>query len=119
MAPMGDHGKRITERRDRLGMTVVELAKRARVHRNTLMALERGEGVRTDTLAKVERALDELELEAGFDVPPARPEEQRLVTFEVDLGEGAASVVVRGPVEDIGVLEEAVKRLLARRNDED
>lgn len=86
---MGDEGEQVKARRERLGLSGVELAKASGVHRNTLSAIENGESGHRGTLQKVVRVLEELEAEAGFDVPavvePAP--HMRMIHLKNDRGE--------------------------------
>lgn len=102
-------GAEILRRRERLGITKVALAREAGVTRETLAALEDGRGHRSDTLAKVRRALDELE-EGGFTAPPREPE-PGVIEFELTDGYGIR-VVVKGPIADADALERSVARLV-------
>lgn len=54
-------------RRERLGMTAVELASRAGIGRDTLRGIERGESHRTDTGARLNNVLTDAERDAGID----------------------------------------------------
>lgn len=107
---MGDEGARVKARRERLGMNRKELAGHADVNRATLTAIEEGQGFRMESLTKIERALDGLELEMGVHVPPA--ESTGLVSFEIRMPGGGATVVVSGPVADADKLAESVRRML-------
>lgn len=111
---MSDEGRRVKQRRERLGVDKQELAKEARVNRNTLAALERGDSFNRTTLAKVERALDALELEAGIHAPPVQAvaDEQDLVEFRVEGVMGVRAVVVKGPVRDVREFEGSIARIL-------
>lgn len=111
---VSDDGDRVKARRERLGMDKIDLAKEAGVSRDTLAAIEAGEGFRRSSLTKIEKALDALEEEVGIDSPPGRPQEtaERFLEFTVNGLYGAESVVVRGPVEDREALLEMVERLM-------
>lgn len=103
---MGNDAERLRARMDRLGYTDVQLARESGVDRGTIAAIKRGQGFRRSSLAKIEKTLDALEHEAGFDAPPA----EEHVEFEVQIpGDVNATVVVRGPGA-----EQAVARLLRR-----
>lgn len=115
---MDDDAARITARRERLGMTKVDLAREARVARTTLNALERGEGVQRSTLTKIERALERLEEEMGIHVPPVA-EEKELVTLEVQLPDGRIVRVVTNSSADAGRVAEQVAALLQKMADQD
>lgn len=114
LGDMSDEGQRVKERRERLGMDKKELATEAGVNRNTLAAIESGESFNRTSLAKIERALERLELEAGLDTPTARvpPEGQDLVEFRVEGVLGVQAVVVRGPVRDVREFEGSIARIL-------
>ena len=105
---MSNEGERLRSRRERLAMSKLELAEQAGISRDTLAAIERGEGFRRSSLTKVERVLDELEEEAGIHAPaPAESEGPRLATFDVS-GEGGFHIVVSGPIEDADLLKRQV-----------
>lgn len=105
-------GRRIRERRTRLGMTVKDLAERAGVDRGRLAKLEAGEpAIRATTIGAVEAALDRIEEETGMNDPAAR--EDGVVEFRVT-GNFGVDVVVKGPVRDLAALEESVNRILSR-----
>lgn len=114
LGDMSDEGERVTARRERLGMEKIELAKVAGVHRNTLAAIEAGESFNRTSLAKIERALDSLELEVGIHAPPARTSaaDQDLVEFRVEGVMGVQAVVVKGPVKDVREFEGSIARIL-------
>ncbi|HET6916646.1 MAG TPA: helix-turn-helix transcriptional regulator [Acidimicrobiales bacterium] len=111
---MSDEGRRIRERRERLGLDKKELAEEAEVHRNTLSALENGESFNRSTLAKLERALDRLELEAGINAPPVETDEsdQHIVKFRVEGIMGVRAVTVEGPVQDVREFEGSIARII-------
>lgn len=112
-APVNDAetGRRIRERRTRLGMTVKALAERAGVDRGRLAKLEAGDlHVRSTTIGAVEGALDRLEHEMGMDIPS---DDSGVVEFRVS-GNFGVDVVVKGPVSNLEALEAAVSRLVSR-----
>lgn len=111
---MSEEGDRVRRRRERLGIDKSSLAREARVNRNTLTAIEGGESFNRTTLAKIEKALDALELEAGIDTPPAQvaANEQDIVEFRVEGVMGVQAVVVRGPVKDVREFEGSIARIL-------
>jgi transcriptional regulator with XRE-family HTH domain len=110
---MSDEGTRVKQRRERLGVDKKELAAEAGVNRNTLAAIEAGESFNRTSLAKIERALDALELEAGIGTPiHIAPDNQDLVEFRVEGVLGVASVVVKGPVRDVREFEGSIARIL-------
>jgi transcriptional regulator with XRE-family HTH domain len=113
LADMSTEGMRVRERRERLGVDKKELAAAAGVNRNTLAAIEAGESFNRTSLAKIERALDSLELEAGINAPiHVAPDAQDLVEFRIEGVLGVASVVVRGPVKDVREFEGSIARIL-------
>lgn len=105
-------GRTVRERRNRLGMSQAELGDEAGVNRDTIGALEKGEGVRFSTVRAVSDALDRLEAETAS---PPDPEDERddahVMEFEVS-GDFGVRVVVRGPVNDAEALEASVTRLV-------
>lgn len=111
---MSNEGQRVKERRERLGLDKKGLAAEAGVNRNTLAAIEAGESFNRTSLAKIERKLDELEVEAGFDAPPATSQagDQDLVEFRIEGVLGVAAVVVKGPVKDVREFEGSIARIL-------
>lgn len=100
-------------RRERIGVTLIDLARLAGINRDTVAAIEEGKGFRRDSLTKIERALTELEVEHGLGPIEAPEEESPRATRNVviTLGEGRGRVVVEGPVEDLVELEAAAERL--------
>lgn len=113
---VSDEGEQVKARRERLGMDKVELAAAAKVSRDTLAAVERGEGYRRSTLTKIEAALERAEEEAGIDTPPvaSASTDQDVVEFRVEGVLGVASVVVKGPVRDMRELEASIARILSQ-----
>lgn len=105
----------IRSRRERLGMTIKELAERAQVDRGRLSALENGISTpRPSTVGAIIRTLDELEREMGLtgDDDDNNGDDD-LVTFEV-AGNFGVKVIVKGPVRDRAELEDSVMRLISR-----
>lgn len=96
-------GEQVEARRKRLGMSKTQLAQEARVHRNSIAAIEAGTGGR-DKLMVVEATLDRLEEEVGVDTPD-------LVTNTITLPDGTR-VVFAGTAD--GVAEAAAKFLRDR-----
>lgn len=111
---MSEEGDRVTARRERLHMSKVELAEMADVSRDTLAAIEAGEGFRRSSLTKIEQALEAAEAEAGIDAPPVTvaADDQDLVEFRIEGVLGVQSVVVRGPVRDVREFEGSIARIL-------
>ena len=107
---MGNEGARIRARRDALGMDIAPLAKEIGVNRQTLAAIEDGQGYRQSTLTKILKGLDRLEAEAGL-TRPTQSAEAGMIEFEVS-GDFGVKVVVRGPVTDAQALEASVNRII-------
>lgn len=104
-------GRRLRDRRIRLGLSVRQLADEAAVDRASLARLEADDGgVRETTIGKVEQALARLEEAMGMEAPA---EAESPIEFRVSMPNGA-DVVVSGSVRDLATLEQAVDRLLAR-----
>lgn len=114
LGDMSTEGDQIRERRERLGLDKKGLAQEAGVNRNTLAAIERGDSFNRSSLAKLERTLDALEKEAGFDAPPAMAaaNEVDLVEFRIEGVLGVQAVVVKGPVKDVRQFEGSIARIL-------
>jgi transcriptional regulator with XRE-family HTH domain len=108
---MGNEGEQLRARREALGMDVAPLAKELGVNRQTLTAIENGQGYRQKTLSKILNGLDRLEAEAGITKPATRPMEAGMIEFEVS-GDFGVKVVVRGPVSDAQALEASVTRII-------
>lgn len=104
-------GRTVRERRNRLGMSQAELGDEAGVNRDTIGALEKGEGVRYSTVRAVSEALERLEAETAAPVPEEDQDEAHVMEFEVS-GDFGVRVVVRGPVGDAEALEASVARLV-------
>jgi transcriptional regulator with XRE-family HTH domain len=105
-------GRRLRDRRIRMGLSVRQLAEAAAVDRASLARLEADDGgVRETTIGKVDKALARLEAEMGMDAPVGDVEKP--IEFRVSMPNGA-DVVVSGSVRDLATLEQAVDRLLAR-----
>lgn len=107
---MSNEGAEVQARRENLGWDKVDLADAAQVSRNTIAAIERGDSFNRTTLAKIQRALDEAEAEAGINAPAAKSTEEGLVEFEVD----GSRVIVRGPVANADELAAMVADLIKR-----
>lgn len=97
---VSDEGDRIRARRERLGLDKRHLAADAGISRETLAAIEGGQGFRRTSLTKIERVLDKLEAMAGLDAPPAAPASDQgsssMVTFRLGKLTGDVDVVVEG-----------------------
>lgn len=110
-------GRRLRERRIRMGISVRQLAEEADVDRGRLAKLEAGEpNVRPTTVGKVESTLARLEHEMGMDdadQPASAPGRPGVVEFRVR-GKSGADVVASVPVDSLLALEEAVIRILTR-----
>lgn len=108
---VSDDGDRIRARRERLGVDKRHLAAEAGISRETLAAIEGGQGFRRTSLTKIERVLDRLEEEAGMtEQPPAPTNAPRMVVVRIKSEHG--EVVVEGPVEDIATLRAEALALL-------
>ena len=105
---MSAEGDRVRQRRERLGLSMKELAAEAHMHRTTIAAIEDGQGSRRSSLVKLERTLSDLEAEAGIDAPPVEPStEGGVIEFDIinDLG---IHVVVKGSIRDAEALRRQV-----------
>jgi transcriptional regulator with XRE-family HTH domain len=114
-ADVADEGNRIRERRLRLGVPKLELARLADVDRGTLANIEAGGHYRRESFLSVSDALSRLEEEAGIDAPPplqvAATSEPGIVEFTVE-GDFGVRVVVRGPIANVEDLEQSVARIV-------
>lgn len=110
--PVSDEGKAVQARRERLGLGKNELAEAADVSRDTVAAIEAGEGFRRSSLTKIENALKAAEDEAGLTAPPRVNEPAGPHIVVVQLKNERGEVVLQGPVEDLPALEAAAQRLL-------
>lgn len=99
----GTPGQQVQSRRKALGMSAAELARQARVHRNTVTAIEKDDGGR-DKLAAVQATLGRLEEEVGMDTPD-------IVTNRITLPDGT-QVVFAGSADGVA---EAAARFLSQR----
>lgn len=111
--PASDEGVMVTRRRERLGLTIGELAELAKVNRDTVSAIENGQGFRRDSLTKIEKALLAEEEEAGL-APidgPAAPGEVEPQSRPVVINLDGGAVVVEGPIENLEALIAAAERL--------
>jgi transcriptional regulator with XRE-family HTH domain len=90
------------------------LAEESGVHRNTLSAIEEGESFNRTSLARIERALERLELEAGIDAPAKESpgEVGAGETFEFSITEQGITVAGKGPVRDAEELKRQVLDLI-------
>jgi transcriptional regulator with XRE-family HTH domain len=114
-ADVADEGNRIRERRLRLGVPKLELARLADVDRGTLANIEAGGHYRRESFQSVSDALSRLEEEAGVDAQPlqvAPTSEPGIVEFTVE-GDFGVKVVVRGPIANVEDLEQSVARIVA------
>jgi transcriptional regulator with XRE-family HTH domain len=90
-------------------MDVAPFAREAGVSRTTLAAIEAGTvDPRDKSLAKILRALDQLEDEGG--VAP-RSEAIETIEFTVE-GDFGVKVTVKGPIRDRGELEQSVANII-------
>lgn len=107
-----DIGRRLRDRRIRMGISVRQLAEEAGVDRGRLAKLEAGEAnVRDTTVGKVSATIARLEQEMGMNDLDA--DEGGMVEFRVS-GSFGVDIVVKGPVQNLDALEGSVARLLAR-----
>lgn len=108
-------GRRLRDRRVRMGLSVRQLAEQAGVDRGRLAKLEAGDpNVRETTIGKIDGALARLEQEFGMNDPDPQPAaDDGVVEFRVT-GNFGVDVVVKGPVRDLPALEESVNRILSR-----
>lgn len=108
-------GRRVAERRNRLGISQRQLAIKAKVDRETLKKLEDGNPRTRETTVQVVLAtLDALEHEMEMDRPDATDAD--LVEYVVKVPGGTAEVTVRGRLSSADDLEERVARLIERMN---
>jgi transcriptional regulator with XRE-family HTH domain len=106
-------GRDIKARRDRIGLTIKELAELAGVSRDTLSDWERGaRDPQAKTVDLVLDALDRLEDEMGIKAPPAHGPSPGMLRFEVTGVYGADALVVEGPVENLAELEAMIDRIM-------
>lgn len=107
-------GQDAAARIERMGISNIEFASRAKVDRGTLVrAMRDDERISPKTWARIETALGRLERELGMDMPePIGNPADDLVEFEVT-GNFGVRAVVRGPVRDLPALQEAVSRIVA------
>jgi transcriptional regulator with XRE-family HTH domain len=109
-----DIGAEVKARRERLRMTISELAAEAGISRDTLSDLEVGAKTpQPKTVGKVLDALARVETEAygatGVDVPAPTTAEQREIVVEGDLG---VRVTVKGPISDRDGLVDSVAKIM-------
>lgn len=106
-------GSAVRARRLRLGMTIEDLAREAKVSPDTLSDFEGGVRQPRDlTVTKILGALDRIEVETGMDdsaLDLAQP--GGVVSFDVQ-AEGGFHVVVKGPVADADLLREQVTAII-------
>lgn len=114
LLPVDDEtGRRLRDRRVRMGISVRQLAEEADVDRGRLAKIEAGDSnARETTISKVDAALSRLEHEMGMNDWDAEPDDG-IVEFRVT-GNFGVDVVVKGPVRDLPALEESVGRILSR-----
>lgn len=107
----GGRGADAKARRLRFGWDKKHLAERAGISRDTLDRVEGDEpGTRPATYAKVERALDELAEELGFD---EAEQGGRLLRVEVRTRiPNAEAIIFTAPVDDTEALERSVANIL-------
>lgn len=108
---MTDEGDSVRERRLRLGVPKLELARLAGVDRGTLANIEEGGSYRRESFKSVLEALAQLEEEAGVHARPGPANNAGIIEFEVS-GDGGYKVVVRGPITNAEDLERSVARIV-------
>lgn len=113
-------GRRIRDRRTRLGVPVKALAERAGVDRGRLAAIEEGKApnARATTIGAIERALDDLEHEKAASTAPLPAGARRigdpaddLIEFVIE-GSGGIRAVVKGPIRNMEELQAAAQKLI-------
>lgn len=112
--PAGEDYKR---RRNDLGLSRSELAKRAGVDRSRVQMLEEDDPrLRSNTVGAIDRALGDLEREMGMDMPsqvkPIGDPADDMMEVVVE-GNFGVRAVVKGPVRDKEALQEFVRNLIA------
>lgn len=112
---MSDEGDMVRRRRERLGWHRNQLAKLAGLSRDTVAAVEAGEGFRHATLTKINKVLEAEEVEQGYTTPPL-PEklagETESAIVVIHLKNDTGEVVLRGPREDRAALVADAQQLL-------
>lgn len=108
---MRDDADRLRARMERLGISDSELGRLAGVNRDTIAAIKKGQGFRRSSLTKLEKALDGLEREAGYDAPRVETTE---FEFRLGPGEDPMVIVVRGPQAEEKAMR-LIDRVLERR----
>lgn len=109
-------GAWIRERREELGLSISELAKRAGVDRGQLSDIEKGNvRPRGVTLSQIRRALSEFGEEVSG---PYDGGGDHTITFRMS-GNFGVDVTVSGPVENLSELEASVGRLLQQMRSND
>lgn len=88
-------GQRVRERRTRLAITRKAFAVEAGIVRDTLSAVEEGRGYNATTLAKINKALDRLEEEAGLEDIDDRFIEIHVSAFTVSIREADLQRLLR------------------------
>jgi transcriptional regulator with XRE-family HTH domain len=106
-----DDGKDIAAWRERMHMTIDELAKEAKVDPDTLSKWEQGKRKpQPRTRKAVLAALDRLKEEEGYNAPPAAAED--FVEFRIEGVMGVKAIVVKGPVKDVEQFENSIARII-------
>ena len=109
--PVTDEGEQVRARRERLGLSMNQLAKSAAVSRDTISAIEAGQGFHRSSLTKIERALEIAEDEYGITAPPPTSEKPHVIVVRLTDPQGW-QVAVEGPITDRAELEETARRLI-------
>lgn len=106
-----DDGKDIEKRRNRMHMTIDELAREAKVDPDTLSKWEQGKRKpQPRTRKAILEALARLELEQGHTAPP--PVSEDFVEFRIEGVMGVKAIVVKGPVKDVEQFENSIARII-------
>lgn len=116
---MRTEGDRVKARRERVGWDKQPFARRAGVSRATLASIENGQGFNRSSLTKIEKALDEIEEEAGWHPLPELVEVTEVangvgwIEFEITGANfGTEHLRVKGPVANPEAVGRAVAELL-------
>lgn len=102
---MTKQGQMFKRRRERLHMSVSQLARLSGVHRTTLSALEDGAGSTARTINRADAALSEEEAKRGLE--PLMDDDAELIEIEVD----GDRVILRGRLDDSERLAELMAQI--------
>lgn len=118
LGPVSDEGDRVKSRRERLGMTIIDLAREAGVDRDTVSAIEHGKGYQAVKLTAITNVLDRIEEETGLGpIEEESPQVDPGVAV-IELSEGERKVAVRWPAANAEQIAELVERLLGGRTED-